>query len=420
VRVSVSFPSAAQAQDTGGSFRRTATIARREVSVKLTATIRAALVRLGFRVGSLTPLRRRVVLGTSHASRIDGNLAYIREELARRSPDVEVVSIAYRPAAGWWARVRAAAHSLRVGYQLATARVFVVDDYFFPMYVVRKRSGTTFVQVWHACGALKRFGYSVLDKGFGQGEDFVARFPIHSNYDLCLVSAMRFAPFYSEAFRQPIERFTATPGIPRTDLFFDSERAARAAEAVRRRYAIPAGRRVILYAPTFRGTSILAARLPDDLDLRVLRETLGQDHVVLLRAHPFVRDTAVTPGLDGFVIDVSDHPDINELMLVSDVLVTDYSSALFEFALLGRPMAFFAPDHQAYERERGFYVDYARFVPGPVFTTSEELARHLRSGTFDTDRVRRFAADSFDVADGRASARFVEGVVLPAIAAVRS
>jgi CDP-ribitol ribitolphosphotransferase len=383
--------------------------------MKFTSTVRAALVRLACRVGSLTPIRPRVVLATSHAERIEGNLAYIREELQRRGPSLPFVTLASRPERGLRGRARAVRDALRAGFHLATARVFVVDDYYFPMYVVGKRRGTTYVQVWHACGALKRFGYSVLDKEFGQGEEFVARVPIHSQYDLCLVSAMRFAPAYAEAFRQPLERFTSALGIPRTDLFFDADRSSRAAATVRRRYAIPAGRRVVLFAPTFRGRTILAARSPQDLDLRLLRDALGDDHVLLLRAHPFVRERAGLAGLEGFVIDVSDHRDINELMLVSDVLVTDYSSAIFEFALLGRPMAFFAPDHEAYERERGFYVDYATFVPGPVFETTEALAQHLRDGPFDTDRVRRFATESFDVADGRSSQRFVDEVVLPAV-----
>jgi CDP-ribitol ribitolphosphotransferase len=123
----------------------------------------------------------------------------------------------------------------------------------------------------------------------------------------------------------------------------------------------------------------------------------------------------IGPELAGFVVDGSAEPDINRLMLVSDVMITDYSSAIFEFALLGRPIGFFAPDLDAYQRERGFYFDYRATVPGPVFTETEELATWLRDGPFDTERVRAFAAASFDVADGRASRRFVDEVVLPAL-----
>jgi CDP-ribitol ribitolphosphotransferase len=106
---------------------------------------------------------------------------------------------------------------------------------------------------------------------------------------------------------------------------------------------------------------------------------------------------------------------MNELMFVSDLLVTDYSSAIFEFALLERPMAFLAPDYEAYERERGFYVDYRTGVPGPVFADTAALAAWIRAGDFDLERVRRFARESFQVADGHASERLVDRVILPAL-----
>jgi CDP-glycerol glycerophosphotransferase (TagB/SpsB family) len=139
--------------------------------------------------------------------------------------------------------------------------------------------------------------------------------------------------------------------------------------------------------------------------------------VVLLRLHPFVRDALVIPeGMGDFAVDASGLPDINELMLVSDVLVTDYSSSIYEFALLGRPIVLFAPDHDRYVNERGFYFDdYVAGVPGPVVETTEELGDVIARGEFDLDRVRAFAAESFDVADGTATRRFVDEVILPRV-----
>jgi teichoic acid ribitol-phosphate primase len=291
-----------------------------------------------------------------------------------------------------------------------------VDDYYFPIYVIHPRPGTTIVQTWHACGAFKKVGYSVLDKSFGMDEELAGRVRVHSNYDVCLVASQASAVHYAEAFRQPLERFVSRLGIPRTDVFFGEERLARTQDAVRGRYGLTDGRRVVLYAPTFRGDSVTDAHATDDLDLGVLHAVLGDDHVLLIRLHPFIRSsTTIGPELRGFAVDVSDHPDINELMLVSDVLVTDYSSAIYEFALLGRPMVFFAPDYDAYERERGFYFDYRTGVPGPIFETTEALAAYLRAGEFDLDRVERFRRASFDVADGRSTVRFTDELIVPSL-----
>lgn len=379
--------------------------------------IRTWSVQLGFAVGRRRPLRRRVLFATSHADALSGNLAVLREELGRRTPTVETLALVRgRGRAGLAARAAALWQAVVGGYRLATCRVVVVDDYFFPIYVIRPRRGTTIIQVWHASGAFKKFGYGVADKTFGADARLLRQVRIHSNYDVCLVSSMSIAPHYAEAFRQPLDRFRADLGIPRTDAMFGDERIGKAGAALRHRYAIPPDKRVILYAPTFRGESVGVARADGLPDWRVLRDALADDHVLLVRLHPFVReDLVIDRELDGFLTDVSDHPEINDLLHVADVLVTDYSSVIFEFALLGKPMVFFAPDLAAYERERGFYLEYRTDVPGPVVETTVELAAALRDPTPDLERVRAFARASFDVADGAATARVVDEILLPAL-----
>ncbi len=390
--------------------------APRRLRWRLVLWLRIASVRLAYLAARLLPQRRRVVLATSHAPRISGNLEFIRAELERRDPPIPYEVLAYRQPKARTNRWRVAIQGMRAGYHLATSRVFIVDDYFFPIYVVRPRNGSKIVQTWHASGAFKKVGWSVLDKTFGADDELVDRVAIHSNYDVCLMASKSAAVHYADAFHQPLERFRTDLGIPRTDILFGDERIARISAELRAKYGLPEGKRVILYAPTFRGRSVNKATSPTNLDLVELHRTLGDDHVLLLRLHPFVREQQAIPeGLEGFVIDVSDHPDINELMHVSDVLVTDYSSAIYEFSLLGRPMAFYAPDHDDYHDERGFYFDFRTGVPGPVFEATEELAQWLRAGVFDLDRIARFREASFEVADGRATERFVDQIVLPAL-----
>src|SRR5688572_4307274 len=171
--------------------------------------LRTALVRLGFEIGRRRPIRAHVVLATAHASSLGGNLRYIADELARRQPAIPTVVLASRAAPGLRGKVAGMAHALRAGHHLATARLFVVDDYFFPMYVIRPRRGTVRVQTWHAAGAFKKIGYSVLDKSFGADEALVSRVAIHSNYDLCLMPSGAATGHYMEAFRQPRERFSS-------------------------------------------------------------------------------------------------------------------------------------------------------------------------------------------------------------------
>ena len=375
--------------------------------------LRTLVARLGFLVGRLRRVKPHVVLATSHSAALTGNLAWIRDELARRDPPIPSVEVTPGTSRS---KLAYFGYTFRAGYHLASARAFVVDDYFFPMYVIRPRRGTMRVQVWHAAGAFKKFGYSVIEKTFGADPDLVAKVRIHSNYDLALVSSMSVAPHYAEAFDAPLEIFTGSVGIPRTDLLIDPVLRAAAEARVRARYPVIEGRRVVLYAPTFRGASVGLARHADLMDLDAMRRVLGDGWVVLLKLHPFVRTSLVIPeGLEGFAIDASGEADVNELMLVSDVLVSDYSSVIYEFALLGRPILFLAPDEDAYDLERGFYFDFRADAPGPIFDTTEALAEAIRAGDHDLERVRAFAAASFDVTDGHATARLVDQVLVPAL-----
>lgn len=378
--------------------------------------LRLLLVRVGFAVGSRLPLRARVVLATAHDEVLRGNLAIIAAALATEQPAIPVTILAHRPSRGVRGRLANLVQTIRGAYHLGRARVFIVDDYYFPIYPIRPRAGTTIVQVWHACGAFKRFGRSLENKRFGVDRAVRDRVPIHANYDLCLVSSPTAAVHFADAFGQPLDRFVYALGIPRTDVLFGAERIAARNAELRVLYGIPPDRRVILYAPTFRGDRIGDARFNDQLDLGRLRTGLGDDHVVLLRLHPFIREQAVIgPELAGFAIDVSDHPDINELLPLADLLVTDYSSVIFEFALLGRPMVFFAPDHADYELERGFYFDYRAGVPGPVVETTDEVVAAIRADRFDPARMEAFRRTWFEVADGLATDRFIARVVLPAL-----
>ena len=279
------------------------------------------------------------------------------------------------------------------GYYLATSRVFIVDDYFFPIYVIAPRRGTTIIQTWHACGAFKKVGYSVLDKSFGVDEALASRVRIHSNYDVCLVASQAAAPHYAEAFRQPLERFVSRLGIPRTDVFFGEERLARTRDGgppALRPARRPAGHPVRADVPR-RQRHRRAARPTTSTSACSARRSARTTSCSSGSTRSSARGRSSGRTLAGFAIDVSDHPDINELMLVSDVLVTDYSSAIFEFALLDRPMVFFAPDYEAYERERGFYFDYRTGVPGPDLRDDRRRwPRTFGPGSSTLERVERF------------------------------
>jgi CDP-glycerol glycerophosphotransferase (TagB/SpsB family) len=387
----------------------------------LRTIVRVLAARAGAAIARLLPIQERVYIAANRDGQLRGNLAEIHRALTGLTPAprirCETGSDSERqgglPILGL---VSAVVRIFLRSYRVASSRLVIVDDYFFPIYPVKKRPGVTIVQVWHACGAFKRFGRATLEAEWGADQVFLKWVPIHSNYDLTLVSSASIAPIYAEAFGQPVEKISAAFGIPRTDALLPSpERDARE-RAVRERLGLHDGRTTVLYAPTFRGTDLKGAAAPELLDIAALSRALGSEYRLILRLHPFVKSAMrIPPEAGDFVVDASNEPDVNEVMLAGDILVSDYSSIIFEYALLNRPMAFLAPDLAAYERERGFFFDYRTGVPGPVLESTEQLARWIGAKVFDRQRVRDFAAASFDVMDGRATERFVSEIALPAL-----
>ena len=386
----------------------------------LRTIVRVLAARAGAAAARLRPIQERVYIAANRDGELRGNLAEIHRALQSRSPAprilVDVEATLERRGIPLISLVAGVFRIALRSYRVASSRLVIVDDYFFPIYPVKKRPGVTIVQVWHACGAFKRFGRATLEAEWGADQIFLKWVPIHANYDLTLVSSASIAPIYAEAFGQSVETISAAFGIPRTDALLPSSRRDADERAVRERLGLRDGRTTILYAPTFRGADLKGAAAPELLDIAALYRALGSEYRLIVRLHPFVKSAMrIPPEVGDFVVDASAEPDVNEVMLAGDILVSDYSSIIFEYALLNRPMAFLAPDLAAYERERGFFFDYRTGVPGPVMEETEQLARWIQAKQFDLQRVRAFAATSFDVMDGRATERFVSDVALPAL-----
>ncbi|MFC6885883.1 MULTISPECIES: bifunctional glycosyltransferase/CDP-glycerol:glycerophosphate glycerophosphotransferase [Actinomadura] len=226
-------------------------------------------------------------------------------------------------------------------------------------------------------------------------------------------------PFSTEIFRRAFafKGEIIEAGYPRNDLLHSPEAGAVAA-SVRARLGIPAGKRVVLYAPTWRDDQYYSrGRYKFDmrLDLARARAELGDDHVLLVRLHSNVVDGVPEDG-DGFVYDVSLYPDITELYLISDLMISDYSSVMFDYANTGRPMLFFTYDLADYrDRLRGFYFDFEAEAPGPLVETSDALIEAIRDVDAATaghqDRYKAFVERFCPLDDGHAAARTVDQVL---------
>ena len=319
-----------------------------------------------------------------------GNLDYIKKEFEKRG-NFEF-SFFYKDKL-----------SLSSFKKLATSKYVFLNDNFFPLAFMNFKRDTKVIQLWHAPGASKKFGGSVASP-----DEIEMLLKIGENTDYLISSSKNIEDYYSEAFQIDKEKIKAL-GLPRLDYYFENHDLNKIKSDFCKKYNVESNKKIILYAPTFRDEKKYNNVL-NFLDLKKFNDVLGDEYVLALRLHPKIRDfydDAIESSEN--YIDCSNYPSEQELMMISDVLITDYSSIMIEFAILDKPILFFVYDLDNYlSTERGFYYDFKKTVPGKLVYNSDELIDAINNEDFDKDKMTSFVKTQFDVIDGKSSKRVVD------------
>ncbi|MFZ3495554.1 CDP-glycerol glycerophosphotransferase family protein [Streptomyces sp. 5.8] len=336
----------------------------------------------------------------------------IHEELLRRDEELEHVWLVRDGRAEVPETARAVPYdSLESWDLLARARYYVVNDSVPRTF--RRRPGQTVVQTWHGT-PLKQIGHDFMHDYYTSPEVLDALAHDSAQWSLLASPGSYATPVLKRALGYDGEVIES--GSPRTDALVrpDAERIAE----VRRRLGLPEGKKVVLYMPTWRenrlGWTLTSGyKLDLRIDLDAARRELGEDHVLLVRGHHKVTEQVRDGVRDGFVVDVSRWPDPTDLLLVADVLISDYSSAIFDFMHTDRPVLLFAYDLEHYrDTLRGFTFDLEKKAPGPLLKDSASLIEAVRNADAvgaEYARARAAFREEFcDLDDGRAARRIVD------------
>ncbi|WP_217586467.1 CDP-glycerol glycerophosphotransferase family protein [Lentibacillus saliphilus] len=272
-------------------------------------------------------------------------------------------------------------------YHLATASTVMVDNYFGFLAAVEFRSKTTCVQLWHAVGALKQFG--LMEPSISKRSDrAIDRFKrVYSTFNYVTVGSEKMAEIFRQSFSLDPDRIVRT-GIPRTDMFYNEMEKKRLQTDLAQKWPIIKNKKVILYAPTFRSEELNHFQI--QLDIEQMYRELGEEYVLFIKNHP-----AVTYNLDqkfsSFVVDVSNYYDANHILLLTDILISDYSSIPCEYALLDKPMIFYAYDLQSYKKKSGLLPNFEQEIPGPIVQNTDDIIHWIKNQKFDQAAIKRFA-----------------------------
>jgi CDP-ribitol ribitolphosphotransferase len=323
-----------------------------------------------YRIFCIFPVdKRRVFLVMTHDSGAEGNVAVVRDYMRRLDAGYRFAQLKREDTHFGKSIAKLWRFFVVDAYCLARSKYVFLDNMFLPMAYLTFRPQVKVVQLWHGTGVIKKIGAHVNE---GRLKELERK--ANQNNTHLIVSSDTTKRIYKESFSMPSERVYVT-GMPRADVFFDDAYKAQARPRLEGAYPQLAGKRLILYAPTFRDTSVAHPKLA--LDVSRLARQLPNDCVLGLRLHPFVARAFEREHAGQFgerVLDFSLYPSLNTLLCATDLLISDYSSIVFEYAALERPMAFYAYDLAAFAQDgRGFYWDYESYVPGPVVRSEEEL-----------------------------------------------
>ena len=287
--------------------------------------------------------------------------------------------------------------------KLATSKYVFLNDNFFPIAFMSFKKSAKVVQLWHAPGASKKFGGSVATP-----DELEMLLKISKNTDYLITSSKQIEDYYSEAFQ--IDKSKIKPlGLPRLDYYFENHDLDKLKADFCNKYGVASDKKIILYAPTFRDEKKYN-NVFSYFDLQRFNEVLGEEYILALRLHPKIRDFYdFDIEANGDYVDCSNWESEQELMMISDVLITDYSSIMIEFAILDKPIVFFVYDLENYlASERGFYYDFKKTVPGRIVYSSDELIDAIKNEDYDMNKLSGFVKTQFDAIDGESSKRVVD------------
>lgn len=301
-------------------------------------------------------------------------------------------------------------YGLMYSYYVAKSKYFVYNVR--QPYWYKKRKGQVFLETWHG---------TPLKKLFFDMDEVYSASPLSKKqvYTQSKEWDYLIAPNYfsSKIFRScfAYENEMLETGYPRNDIMH-SENREEITERVRKKLKIPDDKKTILYAPTWRDDEYYGKgkyKFTLQLDLERMKKELGGEYVILLRTHYYIADSLDITGVEDFAINVSKYNDISELYLISDILITDYSSVFFDYANLKRPMLFFTYDLEKYrDILRGFYIDIEEELPGPLLYTNDDVL-----GAFkrlpeiieeNKEKYERFYEKYCGIEDGHAAQKVVE------------
>ncbi len=329
----------------------------------------------------ICPVKNRILIVSRQNETASKDIRMLQKELKKQNPDIEVIVSCRMIPPDWGGRGRYLWYMVTEQMHLfATSKVVVLDGYCIVASILRHRKLLKIVQMWHAMGAMKQFGYCTVGKKEGTAPEIASAMRMHQNYDVIFVSSEACKPLLAPAYRCRESIMQVMP-LPRTDLITGQDYIQWSRQKIYRRYPFLREKETILYAPTFR-----KKEEKTDYIYSFVKRVDYERYNLVVKLHPLVE--AKVSGSDA-LFDTEFSAD--EMLSIADYVVTDYSAFVFEAALAGKPLFRYIPDWDIYEKDRGFLIDIDREFPGEQSQKADTIVAKIEQKEYDLTGVCAFA-----------------------------
>ena len=313
-------------------------------------------------------------------------------------PDAKIVMITQRADSNPGSLLRFAGATLKSMRHLATARVCVLDSYWPAVSVLKHKKQLAVIQMWHAMGKIKKSGYQTLGKKFGRSYMIAEEMRMHHNYDVVIAGGRAFNPFYCASFGID-ENMLYNVGLPRMDdLRENVERSRELFYSTSPQYR---GKKIVLYAPTFRKGKVISAN-------SIVRAFAPRkDTVLVVKYHP----NQIKSMEAQMEAEKCDEVPTSVVLSVADCVITDYSAIAIEAAVLDKPLYFYLFDYEDYLSHNGLNVNLPDELPQCVYTSAKALEKAIRTGRYDTEAYEEFREKYLPDMSGRATDKIANLII---------
>ena len=287
---------------------------------------------------------------------------------------------------------------LKCMYHIATSKVCIVDGYNIPICALKHKKNLEIIQIWHALGAIKKFGYQVLDKKEGTSSKVAKIMDMHSNYTCVTCASEATRKIYAEAFNTDLDKIKVM-GMPRIDYILGKDNEInKKVEELKRDYPNFSGKKTILYVPTF--------RRGQTLDISQIENAINREkYNLIIRLHPLDNTKVSEEYL------VNRKYSTFDLIKFADYIITDYSAIAFEIATLNKPLFFYLFDMDNYKDRRGVNIDLQQEMPNCTKTTMTEIVKIIEDGTYDYKELKKFRETYVETVDTNNAKRICDYVI---------